>query len=462
MGDPGEDVVFLVLGEVGGLRVHVDVELAVLDVGGLDVLGGCRIVCGDILALQITVDDRRIGARGRGSEAGVRQVVVSVSGDVDGQTVLGRGGLHRMSGGDVRLGSLRGVADGDRVGLLPRLDRGARTRGRVPVRVLTGGDVEVDPVLRHGAPPRLVLVGLRSLWVAACGVGLHAEEVGSELESFVGDVDRSLLDLNDVTVDRIELVPLAQVVHVRAVAGVGAGDGALAVLDLELRIGDRPVGHAAVVGEAPRTFPLDRGIVAVGIDCAGAVGDLDVVAGVVVLSLGVGLVVDQSAVAGLAPVVEVRQLAAGLLDRGVADGEVLVVIDLVHAACIVRSPDACHARVSGITGDEEVAPTEVGTAGGFVVDRPAEHCVVDGLVDCAECRGRHAHRQQTGGCRNSGPSRQRRCEAPCSGSTRARTPVRHRFSSVFACYTAMSACAQASEPILDSSSAEVVDLLNSK
>ncbi|TGD10797.1 hemin receptor [Brevibacterium sp. S111] len=87
-----------------------------------------------------------------------------------------------------------------------------------------------------------------------------------------------------------------------------------------------------------------------------------------------------------------------------------------------------------------------------------EHGVVDGLVDCAERRGAHAHSQQAGGGRDRRPRRQRRSEAPSLPGPCARTLVRHRFSSFSTSYTAKQTTAytQAGEipPVSDTAAHE--------
>jgi hypothetical protein len=121
------------------------------------------------------------------------------------------------------------------------------------------------------------------------------------------------------------------------------------------------------------------------IDGSAAVGDLDAVTGVVVLGLGIDIAVDGFGFVGVLRSGETSGsplcvLPTGLDDRDPAIGEVarrVVAVGREELSGIGIGPDSRLAGVSGLARDEEVAPAEVGTSGGLVVDRPFEDRVVD-------------------------------------------------------------------------------------
>ena len=112
-------------------------------------------------------------------------------------------------------------------------------------------------------------------------VGLSAVNtfvVRGDGEAIFIELDLVVSEVGDGAFNGLELLPLGKVCHVGSVAGESSGDLALAVLHLELRVTDRPVGEPGIVHDRERTFPLDGAGLRFSVDCALATGDLNEVA----------------------------------------------------------------------------------------------------------------------------------------------------------------------------------------
>ena len=160
------------------------------------------------------------------------------------------------------------VLHGDSSGLLAWVRSSA---GGVPVLGLAGLYVEVHPTLGERTPAVFFFV---LVWLSA----VDAFVVRGDGEAVFIELDRVVFEVGDGALNGVELLPLGQVLHVGAVAGEGAGELALAVLHLELRVTHRPVGVPGVVHHGKRTLPLNGSRIRFRVDCALATGDLNEVA----------------------------------------------------------------------------------------------------------------------------------------------------------------------------------------